>query len=89
MGAHCRASDMNRLALGVCMEGNMDWQQVGSDQRSATVELITQLCQRYGIDSGNVIGHREAGSSKTCPGTNVQMKHYRELIRTEVQVTSE
>ena len=87
-GAHCRAGGMNRIALGVCMEGHFDKEAVSAPQKAKVVALIALLCSRYSIHPDRVIGHREAGSAKSCPGRNVNMDDLRRRIGVAIPVAA-
>jgi len=78
VGAHCRDGGMNPVSVGVCFSGHHgdDYHGVQGEewtdaQRAAWHELAAGLVDRYGIAIENVIGHREAGAKKACPGDRV------------------
>lgn len=81
-GAHCKHGGMNRKSIGVCFEGHHDLEQLTYEQVLSFLQLVKELFSRYpSMTIANVIGHREAGSPKTCPGTLVDCDRIRGLIR--------
>ena len=68
-GAHCKASDMNDKAIGICLVGNFDVEQVSSKQMASLAYLVQSLQKYYHIPSKNIMAHGHvAGSSTHCPG---------------------
>ncbi|MEM8598366.1 MAG: N-acetylmuramoyl-L-alanine amidase [Bacteroidota bacterium] len=81
-GAHCRDSGMNRKALGICFSGHHNREDWTEAQRRAWLGLASKLMRRHNIPVENVIGHREAGARKDCPGTRIDCDAVRaELAR--------
>jgi hypothetical protein len=83
-GAH--ALGMNDRSIGICCVGHGDrWPFTGRQMLTLTY-LCARLCIQYGIQSSNVIGHREIGAfggwarGKTCPGRRVDMKYIRHRV---------
>ena len=73
VGAHCIHQGMNRKSLGICLEGHHDIEDWTRPQRRAFHTLAQELMARYDIDPERVLGHRETGAPKTCPGTQIDM----------------
>lgn len=80
-GAHC--PEYNRNSLGICCIGDgpafAEPGKVGYMSRrqwAALVDACYRLCQRYGVPTAHIIGHRDAPSAKkqgkTCPGFDCQ-----------------
>ncbi len=79
-GAHCIEMGMNRRSLGIAFEGHGD-NAVWTDAQWATIRrLFSFMNLKYGIPPENVLGHRETGAPKTCPGTKIDMKQVRSAL---------
>ncbi|MBI4115767.1 MAG: N-acetylmuramoyl-L-alanine amidase [Candidatus Omnitrophica bacterium] len=78
-GAHCNTMDMNKKAIGICLVGNFDKDQVSSQQMASLVWLVRQLQIKYHIPSKRVLQHREVpGKNGThCPGLRFPWKEFR------------
>lgn len=84
VGAHCKDGGHNRDAVGVCFSGHHgdDYHGVRGEewtaaQRAAWHELAAGLVERYDVAIENVIGHKEAGAKKACPGDRVDCDRVR------------
>ncbi len=86
VGAH--AIGFNHRSIAVCLIGHYD---EGRDLLTdamweALVDLCTSLARRYGVDSQDIVGHRETYDRrgerrlKTCPGTAVNMARLRGAV---------
>lgn len=91
-GAHCRDGGMNAKAVGVCFSGHHGDDYHGERgepwtpaQKKAGVGLLADLCERYGVPVRNVIGHRETGARKACPGDRVDCNEVRDWVAEELQ----
>lgn len=91
-GIHCRDGGMNSKALGVSFSGHggddywdVDGEPWTAEQEAAGIELIADLCERWGIPVKNVIGHREAGAKKACPGDRIDMDRVRRLVANAIE----
>ena len=91
-GVHCRDGGMNSKAVGVCFSGHHGDDFNGEQgepwteaQREAGVTLLADLCERYGVPVRNVIGHRETGARKACPGDRVDCFGVRDLVAEELE----
>lgn len=78
VGAHARG--YNDRSIGVCFAGHHDREPWSPEAAEVGVRLIATLCTTYGVPVVNVIGHRETGARKTCPGTMVDMDDVRAMI---------
>lgn len=76
-GAHCRDKGMNHKSLGLCLIGNFDEVAPPEKQWKAAVDLTRSICSRFNLSISSILGHREAGSSKTCPGLLFDMDKFR------------
>lgn len=76
-GAHCKDKGMNRKSIGICCEGNGDKENFTAAQRATLKSLYREIYGRWQIPVQNVLGHRETGAPKTCPGTQVDMNELR------------
>lgn len=72
-GAHVKGH--NQRSIGVCWAGRMI---LDPRQRAALIGLLRDLCNRYGLLSMQVVGHRELDPKKTCPNADMN------LIRSEI-----
>jgi hypothetical protein len=88
-GAHCVDMGMNQKSLGICFEGHGDKEPFTQKQRNALCSLYAVLHDSWGITPGSVLGHRETGANKTCPGTQVDMKDLRDMLRMELRFLPE
>ena len=81
VGAHCRDMNMNRRSIGICFEGHGNFEYFTEEQKESSFDLITKIYSRYESmrmgGSTRIIGHRETGAKKECPGTLVDMDEYR------------
>jgi len=80
VGAQCKDMGMNRKSIGICFEGHGDFEEFTKAQRKSLNLLYQQIDARWGIPVENVLGHRETGAKKTCPGTKVDMHELRSSL---------
>ncbi len=66
-GAHCKDAGMNHKALGICVVGNFDVDQVPDGALSCLIKLVRWLMGKYGIPVPRVYRHSDF-AKKTCPG---------------------
>ncbi|MDR4505009.1 MAG: peptidoglycan recognition protein family protein [Candidatus Scalindua sp.] len=71
-GAHTANMDINRIAIGICLVGNFEDEQVPTQsQMDSLIRLTNYLSDRYHIPKSNVIGHNQVTQKFTaCPGKN-------------------
>jgi len=69
-GAHCKASGMNRRAIGICFVGNFEVERgLSRAQALAGTALIRYLAEKFSIPPENILGHGEVpGANTLCPG---------------------
>ena len=65
VGAH--ASGSNSDSIGICAEGNYDYEIMPEAQKNSLIWLVNYLKNKYGITK--VIGHRDVNNT-SCPGKN-------------------
>jgi LysM repeat protein len=65
-GAHA-SGDNNIGNIGVCLLGNFERDRVPEVQRAALISVLDRLTSRYGIEPGEIHGHREFKTTD-CPG---------------------
>lgn len=83
-GAHCLDMGMNTRSLGICFEGHGDLQPWTAEQKAAFLKLAAGKLRQYGIPPRKVLGHRETGAKKTCPGKLVDMDEVRGWLMLEL-----
>lgn len=77
VGAHAAGNNSN--SIGICFEGNFETETMGEVQKNAGKELISYLCNKYGIDV--VIRHKDVAAT-ACPGKNFP---YEEMLHKNVE----
>jgi N-acetyl-anhydromuramyl-L-alanine amidase AmpD len=77
-GAHCVG--MNQKSLGICFVGNFDKHKVPTIQWVEGVRLVRSLMNVFDIPKINVLGHRDIGKHKSCPGKNFSMEDFRQEL---------
>ena len=81
-GAHCKASGMNRKAIGICLVGNFNEERVFEKQMEALVYLVNRLRKYYRIPITNIMGHGQVPEAKTeCPGKYFPWKKFKNQLR--------
>lgn len=69
VGAHCKASGMNDMAIGISLVGNFNGEQPTPNQLQSLTHLLKTLRNYYRIPINKTYGHREVPGAKTeCPG---------------------
>lgn len=81
-GAHCKHSNMNRLAIGICVVGNYD-NRVPSIKslNLLAAAVVVPLMRKYDIPIENIVRHHDYTPYKTCPGKMFPMLVLKELCR--------
>lgn len=80
-GAHCKASDMNIRAIGICLVGNFNNELPTEKQFASLVYLVNTLAKYYHIPKDHIIGHgRVAGAQTDCPGSRFPMSKLKNKI---------
>jgi len=67
LGAH--TASHNTGSLGICFEGAFSTETMTETQLRSGQELITYLCDKYGLLKANVYKHKDFNSTD-CPGNN-------------------
>jgi N-acetyl-anhydromuramyl-L-alanine amidase AmpD len=81
-GAHCKANDMNTRAIGICLVGNFDDENVSRKQMESLVFLVNKLRKYYKIPLSHIMGHGEVtGASTHCPGRNFPWKEFLDKLQ--------
>jgi len=57
-GCHTIEQKMNVRSIGICLEGNFDYEEPTKAQKAAALLLITQLQEKYNISDLKVVPHR-------------------------------
>lgn len=82
-GAHTGRTpdnEYNEAGIGICLVGDFTHRRPTARQLESLNNLVRFLCQRYGITSNHVIGHRDAPNAKTeCPGDMLYDYVYQQL----------
>lgn len=71
VGAHVQGK--NDTTLGVCVAGHGDFADFLPAQRRTLIDRCVAWCRLYKLGAAAVVGHRELGADKTCPGLKVSM----------------
>jgi LysM repeat protein len=80
-GSHCRASNMNEKAIGICLVGNFTRECLSSKQLDALVYLVNILRKYYKIPLKRIIGHNQVLGAKTeCPGKNFPWARFKNRL---------
>ena len=70
MGAHAHGANLD--SLGVCVTGNFEIEEPTEKQIAKLIYVLAYWCSKYGIDPGEIYGHRDKGTTATlCPGSNL------------------
>ncbi len=81
-GAHCKASNMNTKAIGICLVGNFNEEKVSHKQLDSLAYLVNKLRKYYLIPMRNILGHRDVPESSTlCPGDKFPWPKFKEKLR--------
>ena len=68
-GAHCKASSMNRIGIGIAIVGNYSHEKPSQKQLDTLVYTVNVLKKYYNIPTHNIMGHRDVrGANTECPG---------------------
>ncbi len=82
VGAHAGSPEYNARGIGICLVGNFEEDYPTQAQLAAATALCAELCDRYGIDSERILGHRDvkSGGDTLCPGRNFPIKEFVEKV---------
>lgn len=89
VGAHCADGEMNRRAIGICLDGHGDIQVWTGRQRETLLALLRDIYTRHPKiavgGTSRLLGHREVdGVRKTCPGLLIDMDEVRDWYARQV-----
>jgi N-acetylmuramoyl-L-alanine amidase len=79
--AACKEGKMNQRAVHICCVGNFDIAPPSPTLTDKLVSLIVALMKRYKIPLGNIVGHRDYASYKTCPGTQFNLNELKVKVK--------
>jgi N-acetylmuramoyl-L-alanine amidase len=79
-GAHCKEDRMNQRSLGICCAGNFDEIKPPDAQWQMCLSLVRYWMGIHSIKTGNIIGHRERATYKSCPGKMFDMDEFRSFF---------
>lgn len=77
-GAHARG--YNSHSIGIALEGHGDMEMWTLPQLLSLLRLCDDLTARHDIPPHAVLGHRETGARKTCPGKLIDMDAFRGIL---------
>lgn len=77
-GVHAGAC--NSVSIGIEMVGNYDAAPWEEPIRSLAEGTLLALLRWRGLPASSVLGHRECGSTKTCPGRAIDMNALRATL---------
>ena len=81
-GAHCKASNMNDKAIGICLVGNFSNERVSFEQMESLVYLGNTLRRYYKIPLKNIMGHGQVHAAQTeCPGKKFPWTKFMSRLR--------
>lgn len=83
VGAH--AYNNNSDSIGICFEGDFNQEVLSDVQKNAGKELISYLCEKYGITK--IQGHKEVNNT-SCPGSNFPLDEMKEIKKNEEPQTT-
>jgi len=68
-GAHCKASGMNDVGIGIGLVGNFNQESPTPNQIQSLIFLVRTLARYYRVPACNILGHGEVNDAHTeCPG---------------------
>ena len=80
-GAHCKAGDMNKKAVGIALVGNFNYEKPTPNQMQSLSFLISVLRRYYRIPSANIMVHGQVPGARTeCPGKLFPGDYLRQTI---------
>ena len=93
IGAHStppgKFSGINSYSLGLCFAGHGDYTPWTEEQKKTGIAKIAEWCLKFNVPVTNVLGHRELGSNKTCPGTLINMDDVRAEVHRAMVIEEE
>ncbi len=80
-GAHTKASDMNKVAIGIGIVGNFSEVYMSEAQMKSLVFLTNVLRAHYQVSSSHIMGHRDVPGARTeCPGKNFPWQEFKRRL---------
>ncbi|MDD5217176.1 MAG: N-acetylmuramoyl-L-alanine amidase [Candidatus Omnitrophica bacterium] len=80
-GRHCKASEMNCKAIGVCLVGNFNAEKLSSEQMKSLVYLVNTLRKYYKIPPQNIMEHGQVpGANTDCPGKHFPWQEFKSAL---------
>ena len=76
-GAHNKHGGFNRIALGICVTGNLELNKIRPAQFDSLVRECAKWCILFDIEPDAILGHKETGASTLCPGKHLDMDKLR------------
>ena len=81
-GAHCKASNMNHKAIGICLVGNFNEGRVSPEQMDSLVHSVNIFRKYYKIPLKNIMGHGQVHGARTeCPGKKFPWAEFMRRLR--------
>jgi len=81
-GSHCKASNMNTKAIGICLVGDFNQGYVSPKQMESLVYLVNTLKNYYKIPSKNILAHGHVeGATTACPGRKFPWQDFKDRLR--------
>ncbi|WP_170920508.1 N-acetylmuramoyl-L-alanine amidase [Desulfacinum hydrothermale] len=81
-GAHCKAGNMNRKAIGIALVGNFDQDLPTPKQMDSLARLVRELVYYYHIPPSHILGHGDVpGANTDCPGRRFPWKALEQRLR--------
>ncbi|MCM8787629.1 MAG: N-acetylmuramoyl-L-alanine amidase [Candidatus Omnitrophica bacterium] len=81
IGSHCKASNMNEKAIGICLVGNFNKEYVSKKQLDSLIYLVNLLRKYYHIPIYRILGHGQVKGARTdCPGKNFPWLKFKNLL---------
>lgn len=88
-GAHCIEMGMNRQSIGICVAGHGNYEPWNEAQIQTLKTLCAFIMSKYSIAASNILGHRETGAPKDCPGKLIDMASIRTDIERYYEISSD
>lgn len=86
-GAHCKEPvpgrpgvTYNDVAYGICFAGHGDYFELTPEQYESGAWLCRTVIRHERHNFKGILGHRETGAAKTCPGNKVNMDDFRRMV---------
>lgn len=82
IGAH--TVGQNHRAIGVCLFGNFDKDDMPEEQYISLKFLLAFLCIRFNLNSDAIYFHRDF-APKTCPGKKIERQQVRDAVQKTIE----